>query len=124
MFYRAVASFINKRNFQLMKLPIGLSDQYLKNVLYNKSLKNLPDEKWKSIEGFENYEISNYGRVKRLKRRFQTPLGYEYTLAELILQPLFSKNFNNYLQNYTYNVQCKISREGKAYTKSLGRLVY
>jgi hypothetical protein len=107
-----------------MNLPPELSDQYLKNVLYNKSLKNLPDEKWKSIEGFENYEISNYGRVKRCKRWFQSRLGHEYILAELILKPLFSKNFNNYLQSYTYNVQCRISREGKAHTKSLGRLVY
>ncbi|WP_080780578.1 NUMOD4 domain-containing protein [Chryseobacterium phocaeense] len=101
-----------------------LEDQYLKNVLYNKSLKNLPDEEWKPIEGFENYEISNYGRVKRCKRWFQSPLGYRYMLEELILQPLFSKNFNNYLQSYTYNLQCKLSRNGKAHTKSLGRIVY
>lgn len=107
-----------------MTQSLELEDQYLKNVLYNKSLKNLPKEEWKSIEGFENYEISNYGRIKRYKRWFQSPLGHEYILAELILQPFFSKNFNNYLQSYTYNIQCRLSRNGKAYTRSLGRMVY
>ncbi|MEY8761974.1 NUMOD4 domain-containing protein [Chryseobacterium tongliaoense] len=107
-----------------MKSFSELEDQYLKDVLYNKSLKNLPDEEWKPIDGFENYEISNYGRVKRCERLFRSALGHEYILSALILQPLFSKSFNIYLQSYTYNVQCRISREGKAHTKSLGRLVY
>ena len=51
-----------------MQLPPELEDEYVKEVLYNYSLENLPDEQWKSIEGFENYEISNYGRVKSLSR--------------------------------------------------------
>lgn len=107
-----------------MNLPYELEDQYLKYVLYNKSLKNLPDEKWKSIEGFENYEISNYGRVKSCERWVRSPLGHEYKLAARILKPIYSKNFNTYLQSYTYNFRCKLSREGKSQTKSLGRLVY
>ena len=44
------------------------------------SLDNLPNEKWKDIDNYEGeYQISNYGRVKSLKR-------------ELILKPLKSKH--------------------------------
>ncbi|RXM37771.1 hypothetical protein BOQ62_20800 [Chryseobacterium sp. CH21] len=107
-----------------MNLFHEIEDKYLKNVLYNKSLKDLPDEKWKTIEGFENYEISNYGRVKSCERLFRSPLGHEYKLATRILKPIYSKNFNIYQQSYTYNFQCKLSQEGKSQTKSLGRLVY
>ncbi len=35
----------------------------------NRSLQNLPDEVWKAFPDYEEYyEISNYGRIKRIKR--------------------------------------------------------
>jgi hypothetical protein len=51
-----------------MKLPREFEDQYVKEVLYNTSLTDLPDEEWKLIDDFENYAISNYGRLKSLER--------------------------------------------------------
>ena len=42
-----------------MKLPCEFEDQYVKEVLYNTSLTDLPDEEWKLIDDFENYAISN-----------------------------------------------------------------
>lgn len=30
-------------------------------------IENLENEQWKTISGYENYEVSNYGRVKSLK---------------------------------------------------------
>lgn len=51
-----------------MKLPTDIDDKYLKEVLLNLSIEDLPDEEWKVIEGFENYTISNYGRIKSLER--------------------------------------------------------
>ena len=74
-----------------MKLPSELEDQYVKGVLYNCSLENLPDEQWKPIEGFENYEISNYGRVKSLNRLTHTSSGVEHWVCEKILKLLFTK---------------------------------
>lgn len=59
-----------------MKMPVELEDQYVKEVLSNLSLENLPDEEWKLIEGFENYAISNYGRVKNLERWAINPVKY------------------------------------------------
>lgn len=38
------------------------------SIMQNTSIENLPNELWKPIMGFEeNYEISNYSRVKRIK---------------------------------------------------------
>lgn len=107
-----------------MKLPHELEDEYVKEVLYNHSLENLPDEKWKSIEGFENYEISSYGRVKSLSCLSHISLGVEHWVSEKIKKLLFTKQYNNYLKAYVYNVNCGLSLEGLKYTRSVARLVY
>lgn len=107
-----------------MKLPHELEGEYVKEVLYNRSLESLPDEQWKPIEGFENYEISNYGRVKSLSRLSHTLLGIEHWVSEKIRKLLFTKQYNNYLKAYVYNVHCGLSLEGRKYTRSVARLVY
>ncbi|WP_276835243.1 NUMOD4 domain-containing protein [Chryseobacterium cucumeris] len=107
-----------------MKLPPEFEDQYVKEVLYNTSLKNLPGEEWKSIENYENYMISNYGRVKSTGRFVSLPSGKEWKMPELIMKLIFVKHTNSYLQNYNYSVHCSLSSEGKKYRKSVIRLVY
>ncbi|MCW3167866.1 NUMOD4 domain-containing protein [Chryseobacterium sp. 09-1422] len=107
-----------------MKLPNELEDKYVREVLYNYSLENLPKEQWKPIEGFENYEISNYGRVKSLSRLSHISLGVEHWVSEKIRKLLFTKQYNNYLKADVYNVHCGLSLEGRKYTRSVARLVY
>ena len=63
-------------------------------------------EQWKPIEGFENYEVSNLGRVKSL--------NYHRTGKEKILKP--SKNGSGYLLVDLY-------RNGKHKMFSVHRLV-
>lgn len=41
-------------------------------------IQNLPNEEWKPIKGFEDYEISNKGRVKSLKYGKERILKYGY----------------------------------------------
>ncbi|ASW75976.1 hypothetical protein CJF12_18010 [Chryseobacterium piperi] len=107
-----------------MKLPQELEDEYVKKVLYNHSLENLPYEQWKQIEGFENYEISNYGRVKSLSRLSHISLGGEHWVSQKIRKLLFTKQYNNYLKTDVYNVHCGLSLNGRKYTRSVARLVY
>lgn len=107
-----------------MNKPLELEDQYVKQVLYNRSLENLPNEEWKLVEGFEDYKISNYGRVKSLERKIFSFVGQERILPELILKLIFVKQFNSYLQESIYNIQCGLSKDGKRYSKSVARLVY
>lgn len=107
-----------------MKLPTDIEDEYIHTVLSNLSLKDLPDEKWKPIEDFENYEISNYGRVKSLERWVNSPKGGEQKVAERIMKPQTFKYLNKHLKTHFYNVRCNLCSEGKLYGKSTARLVY
>ncbi len=107
-----------------MMLPPEIEDQYTKEVLYNTSLKDLPDEEWKLIDGFENYAVSNYGRVKSLARWSNSPKGNERELPDLVMKLVFSKNFNQHTNHYFYNVFCSLTVERKRYRRSVSRLVY
>lgn len=107
-----------------MKLPLHYETSYVKEVLYNLSLKDLNNEEWKPIEGFENYAISNYGRLKSLERQSSSLFGNEKMLPEMIMKLIFVKNFNQYLQSAKYQVHCTLSSDGKKYRKSVARLVY
>ena len=53
-------------------------------------------EKWKDIENFECYQISNLGRVRRKQRLQKTPTGQEGVIAERILKPF--KSTKGYLR--------------------------
>lgn len=107
-----------------MKLPLESEDRYLKEVLSNTSLEDLPDEEWKLIEGFENYAISCYGRVKSLERWAVNPTGAKRKIQESIMRLQAFRYFNKHLQSHFYNIRCTLSTEGKKYGKSLARLVY
>ncbi|MGH1517064.1 NUMOD4 domain-containing protein [Chryseobacterium sp. JK1] len=107
-----------------MKLPPNFEDLYVQEVLYNTSLKDLINERWKPIENYENYMISNYGRVKSRERLISTPRGKELKMRALIMKLIFVQRTNNYLENNTYNVHCSLSSDGKKHRKSVIRLVY
>lgn len=44
-------------------------------------------EEWKKILNSEFYEVSNYGRVKRLKCRIMRSDGKPFTLDEMVMKP-------------------------------------
>lgn len=72
----------------------------------NGKVRNLPNEVWKDIKGFEGYQISNRGRVKSL--------NYRHTRKERILQQR--------LNRYGY-CQARLYKNGKHYTFVVHRLV-
>ena len=57
------------------------------------------EEKWKTIEGYPNYQVSSLGRVKSIEHNVKHRNGY-ITVREKILKPL--KNRNGYLQVNLY----------------------
>ncbi|WP_294283400.1 NUMOD4 domain-containing protein [uncultured Chryseobacterium sp.] len=107
-----------------MKLPTDIEDQYLNEVLANRSLEDLPGEEWKLIEGFENYAISNYGRIKSLERCVINSMGGVWRMKDTIKKPRVYKYFNKQLNKDFYTVRGSLSSEGKDYGKSIPRLVY
>lgn len=107
-----------------MKISSEFEDKYVKEFLHNTSLKNLPDEEWKPIENFEEYEISNYGRIKSLERWIMDSRGRKRKVPEHMMKLQFMKFFNKYLNHHFYNITCLLSSEGKRSRKSVPRLVY
>lgn len=107
-----------------MSLPSEIQDQYAKDVLCNTSLKNLPNEEWKEIKEFENYMISNYGRIKSIERWANPLNGRKFRLPERIMKLQFMQFYNKHLECKFYNITCLLSSEGKRFRKSVPRLVY
>ncbi|PZU89064.1 MAG: hypothetical protein DI529_05020 [Chryseobacterium sp.] len=108
-----------------MKLPAELEDEYVKEVIYNRSLSDLPGEDWKEVDGFANYAISNYGRLKSLERWTYLPHKTKGKKErEMIMKLIFVKQSNRYLHKDFYQVHCTLSSDGKKYRKSVARLVY
>ena len=70
-------------------------------------------EEWRSIDGYPNYQVSNLGRVKSIKRKVKKWNGYR-TVSECILKP--RKNRYGYLQ-------LLLSNENKRKTMLVHRLV-
>ena len=108
-----------------MKLPTEFEDDYVKEVIYNHSLSDLPGEEWKLVEDFPNYAISSLGRLKSLERWTLLPNKTKGKREpEMIMKLLFIKQYNQYLQKDFYQLHCTLSSDGKKYRKSIARLVY
>lgn len=71
-------------------------------------------EIWRIVEGFEDYQISNLGRVKSLSRLILRNGKYPFISKEKILKPRVGKN------GYK---QLILVKDGKNYTKRIHQLV-
>lgn len=86
------------------------------------NLKLLPDEEFRNIKGYENeYQVSNYGRVKSLKREIEYVAGNQYgnyirkqQIEEKIIKSSFDKD------GY---IQVGLAHYGKVKTKRVHFLV-
>lgn len=81
-------------------------------------MEEMNNETWKDIVGFEGYyQVSNYGRVKSLKRTYKQYDGYSFsnhTYRERILKTNINK------QGY---IIVSINKKCHRYTKQVHRLV-
>lgn len=70
---------------------------------YSKSIANIDGERWADIEGMTGlYQISDFGRLKRLKNSFIRSDGKMFSLAEKIVGG--SVNFYGYRRFTMYDV--------------------
>ena len=70
-------------------------------------------EVWKTIKGFENYQVSNLGRVKSLKRYVNHPVTYKQFVKERILKNGITLGYSN----------VTLSKDKKKYNFRVHRLV-
>lgn len=76
---------------------------------------NTKKEVWKDVVGYEGlYEISSFGRLKRLKRTTLGKSGVEYNYPELIIKGDYDKD------GY---IRTTMSKDKKKKTKKIHRLV-
>jgi hypothetical protein len=88
-------------------------------------LKDRDGEKWYDIPFLDGaYQISNYGRVKSLRRWVQVSMRIGYWLDEKILQPRVSMQIVSKGKRKLYRLSITISFEGKHYTVGIARMVY
>lgn len=108
-----------------MKKPQEVeSNNYFNQYLQNYTLKNLPDERWATIEVYDNYAVSNYGRIKSLERWTPMPQGRERREKEKIMKLFQSTSLNKYVGQVFYHANCRLSLNGRKHTLSVARLVY
>jgi NUMOD4 motif/NUMOD1 domain len=93
--------------------------------LYNSlSLTNLPGERWKDLPGSDSlYRISNYGRLKRL-RRWCVRDTYSFWLSEKIIktQVIVAKRKSS--ECWGLNIKCAVKIEKKVIQVPVAKMVY
>jgi hypothetical protein len=81
-------------------------------------LAGFPGEVWKPAPHFDDYEISNYGRVKSLPRVVETKAGYLFPVAEKIIKLAVLKD------KEWISISAAMTRDGHRYSRRVARLVY
>jgi hypothetical protein len=91
----------------------------------NLSLTNIPGERWKDIPGLEGYfQVSSYGRVKRLEYEMTYKNGAVYVKTEQIIKPAIVKLPNRYKKDDTSFLVARVTLDGIRYNFTVARLVY
>ena len=91
----------------------------------NRSLKNIPGEKWKDIPGYQDYyQVSNYGRAKALERWVERLIKGNLHLKEKIKKLTLNRSLNPYIGKYTSQLFVSLSRDAKDKSFTVSRLVY
>lgn len=99
------------------------TDNYL--PYRDQRLADRKGELWKPIPGLETYfEVSNHGRVKRLKRLKYDALSRPFTTGERIIIPAVNSSPNIHKNDFTYRFQVQIQIGNNRHTFQVQRMVY
>jgi len=84
-------------------------------------LADFPKERWKGIPDFENYQLSNYGRVKSVRRFVEMKNGKTVLKSERVLKLRIMRISN---LSKTILIQMILVKDGVYYSFSVIRMVY
>lgn len=91
----------------------------------NLSLDDMKGEKWEDIPGLDGYFlVSNFGRLKRLRRESLNAKGILTVFKEKIIAPRVMRTPNTYMNDFTFQLSAHIQAEGKRFHFPIRRLVY
>lgn len=91
----------------------------------NKSIKNIRNEVWKDIPGFEGiYQASNFGRIKSLDRTIQhARLGQQFVAGRILSQSI-AENKNIKTGEPMIDLRVSLSVDGVQHYFNTRRLIY
>lgn len=91
----------------------------------NKSIKNIRNEEWKDIPGFEGiYQASSYGRIKSLDRTIQhARLGQQFVGGRILSQSI-AENNNIKTGEPMIDLRVSLSLDGVQHYFNTRRLIY
>jgi NUMOD4 motif-containing protein/NUMOD1 domain-containing protein len=122
-----------KINVLKLSKPIDLPSEVKKDFpnhhYLNRGIKNIRNEKWKAIDGFEGfYDISDHGRVKSLRflKQLITKNGNntQFWTSELIMKQGFRKAHNHYINKPSHYLTVVLNNGEVISTCLVSRLVY
>lgn len=91
----------------------------------NLDLKNIRHERWKDLPGLEGYyQISNYGRIKRLEYEMKYKNGAIYLKEEKIIKPGIIHQPNKFKKDTTCFLRNRVVFKKKKYSFTIARIVY
>jgi hypothetical protein len=95
----------------------------------NRSLKNIPGEKWKAVQDYNGlYEISDHGRVRSLRRlqELTTKKGNhtQYWKQEFIMKQSLRRAYNHLLNEPLLYLCISLKKKDIYSTYTVSRLVY
>jgi hypothetical protein len=92
----------------------------------NTALENIKGERWKDVPGFEGeYEVSNFGRIKSLRRWKASGNGDGgYYTKEIIRRPNVRKGYNKFMKQPIFTIGITLKHDGINTSTSTARFVY
>jgi hypothetical protein len=91
----------------------------------NRALKSMPGERWRDIPGLEGlYQVSSFGRVKRLERTTKLKNKVMYPRAEMIVKPEVQKAYNGFKKDHSEYLTVRVAVQGVRHNYSIARLVF
>ena len=91
----------------------------------NLDLKSIGGEQWKYLPGLEEYyQISNYGRIKRLEYEMEYKNGAIYLKQEKLIKPTIIRQPNKFKKDFTYFLTNRVVFNKKKHHFTIARIVY
>jgi NUMOD4 motif len=97
----------------------------LKYPYQNLFLKSIRGETWEDIPRLlDHYQVSNYGRIKRLEYEMLYKNGAIYLKPEKVITPSVVKQFNKFKNDYSYFLTNRVKFKNERPGFSIPGLVY
>jgi hypothetical protein len=91
----------------------------------NLSLKTLKGEAWGDVPGYDGeYEVSNSGRIKSLRRWRASGRNTGYYTKDRIRKPISSVRLNEHIGEKNYLISIALKQNGVSHTTAIARYMY